>query len=356
MQKEEKKKEETKTNQIITNSILKIDDLRKKINENKSDVNAKKFFQIVKSTFGNIFGIHYQYTYEELLEKLNTIDRKLRSISFAIERLKDKIDNTFSEEKDNPNLKEKIDEFEEKLRKEYDIQKFYMKLKSILSHQDIFDKTNELSQKISELEYSNQEITNAKITQLMDTFMTILHKIMDLEKVREKKKKKGLFVLLFGSKKQKVEKIKIEEPELTLKPIKNIPPPKQKLVPKTIKSKEKLTLKPTKPKEKIAQMPKERIPDTKKDVINLPKVIEKRDDKNIVKRLPTYKKVMRITRFIDQIKEMVNKNEISKAKYKYLKLLKFYKKLTTEEKEDVYRQLLQLYHSIIHADMSILQK
>lgn len=322
VQKQDKKKEQNRTKQIITESLIKIDNLLNKFNENKPGINSKKFFNIVKNTLGDLFNIYYEFTYEELIYKINNIDKKLNSISSAIKELKIKVDNTFIDEKDNPNLKGKIDELEEKLRKEYALQKSYIKLNSMLYYENLNELIKELSQEISEIEYGSQEISNEKIMKLADKFKLILDKIVSFEETQDKKKKKHFFLrfLGFGHEKKEDKKNKIEEPELAAK------------------SK----------KDEI----QEKLPETKKELTEKPHEINKdaletkKKDEIQIKKLSVDKNITKILQLIEQIKHILEKGKMNAAKQKYLQALSLYKKLKVEEKEGIYRHLLQLYHSI----------
>lgn len=317
MQHQDKKRIQDRIRKVITDAFLKIDTLLSNFSENKPEANAKRFFHIVKYTFGELFNIHYEYTYEELIEKLTTLNRKLSSISAAIKELKTKIDDTFIDEKNNPRLKEKIDELEEKLLKEHQLEKFYTKLKSILSHENLNELIKELSHNISSLEYGNEKISNEELTGLINKFKLILDKILSFEEIQEKKQKKNFFAWFlhfFGLRHEENVKPKIEEPELA---------------PKLDTSKQPQTKK----KEEVAP---------KKEILQKTEQISQ--------------KILEILELIEQTKQSMNKGNIHKAKKQYLKILNIYKKLKLEEKEQTYRQLLQLYHSLINFDSNAQKK
>jgi hypothetical protein len=293
---------------ILKESLKNSDDILNDVQEKKAEENAKLFFNLIKHSFGQLFDIRYQYTFEELIQKLSTITVKLESILKVIEHLKNKVDNTFVEEKDNPQLKAKIDVLEEKLAREYRLQEFYNKINSLLNHEGIRDLITSLSQKISEMEYGNEEITNEKITTLIQDYKEIINKILSYEETKDEHKKRNIFRwladLFKGKKLRALEpSILIIEPELAPK-VKEKKQEEKFIAPKEVK------------------------------IVKEPEHIE----------LKVSRSAKKLKSIIIQINDEASKKNILLAKREYLKALQEYKKLTVPEKEEVYRELLKIYH------------
>ena len=58
------------------------------------------------------------------------------------------------------------------------------------------------------------------------------------------------------------------------------------------------------------------------------------------------KDTIKIQKSFDQIKRFIKKENIKAAKQEYLKALELYKRLKIDKKEEIYKQLLNLYHKI----------
>jgi len=354
VQKQNKIKTQSKTKKIIRDALLKIDNLVNNLGHDSAEINSKRLVHIIKYTFGELFNVHYEYTYEELIEKFETIDKKLSSISVAIKELKIKIDDTFIDEKNNPKLKEKIDEYEEKLLKEYQLEKFYNQLKSILSHEDLKELIQVLLQNISKIEYADEKITNDQLTDIIDKFKWILNKILSFEETEEKKKKLnfiGRILQIIGLHHREESKPKIEEPELAIKQKEESD---KSIVSIKIKAEQLKTEKEPKTEELKPEVRKEAIkiePKIKEDITKT--AIKESGQSKIVQ---TPKHMLQITKIINQTIEELDKGNKYGAKKKYLKALNVYKKLRIEEKEQIYRQLLQVYHSILTFDINSIKK
>jgi hypothetical protein len=400
MQKEVQENNSAKTEKLVNEAIQQLDNLTNNLQANKPEENARSFFKIAKSTFGKLFDIRHQYTYEELVNKLETIDRKLKSISFAIEQIKKNIDEVFTEEKDNPNLKEKVDQLEENLRKEYSKEHFYANLKTLLSRDNLKSMIKRLSHEISEMEYSDDPIKPEKLANSVDLFREIMQKIDVIEET-EDFKKAGFFhrlMVAFGFRKEPKMPVQSKKEE----------PPKPPLPPKFDHKQEsvvqpKLAEKPEKPEspekkaeEKIHRIEKEietskpedlpekypKLPERPKKPAKIdekqknfsekqeirkkpekePEKIPQKESKSDMVKLPeihtgSQKPISKIPRkmskLLDHTQRLIDRKDIINAKQYYMKALKYYSKLSAGQKEDLYRELRKLYHGIIHSELKI---
>ena len=58
------------------------------------------------------------------------------------------------------------------------------------------------------------------------------------------------------------------------------------------------------------------------------------------------KDTIKIKKSFEQIKRFIKKENVNAAKQEYLKALELYKRLKIDKKEEIYKQLLKLYHTI----------
>jgi hypothetical protein len=315
MKKEEKeqikKKPEDKLRRITVETFAKLDSFLTGFNENKPEVNSGKFVHIAKLAFGDMFNIQCEYTYEELIDRIENIDKRISSISTSITDLKKQIDNAFINEKNNPQLKEKIDELEGKLLKEYVLENFYKQLKNVLCHENVSEIIKDLVKNLSMIEYSNEKYSNDKLSELINKFKMVLNKILDFNQIEQKKKKQKFIsrlLRLIGLKNEEKDiKSTIKEPELAAE---------------------------------------KKINDKPKNYVSANIVIKKGVPQLTVAH-PS-KQVAEVFELINSIKKDMDKKNISKAKKKYLRALRLYKGLDNEGKEQTYKSLLQMYHSLIY--------
>lgn len=172
--------------------LLMSDEIKKTysyLSEHKVDYAAEQFFNTVRLTFATIFDINFQFTFEELIHKLNHMEDSLEEIDAKIKEIKKKIEAEYTKKKKTgiKALKRKIKELNQDLNQELKKEKELARLNQTLLENNFKEQLISFSRELSEMKYSEDNITEQKLISLIKRFEGIIDRIYHKESVVEKK-------------------------------------------------------------------------------------------------------------------------------------------------------------------------
>lgn len=203
----------TVENTEIKNSILKRIDETEDLLENMTDYTFEYFFNTVRATFAEIFDIDFQFTFEELIYKLNNIDKSLHEINKRIDEIKKKIKeaNHKKPKRSSKKTEETIKKLDIMLNQEMDREKKYIHLNSVLLDSNFKTTVFLFSQRFSNMRYSNTPASKEELSALIGAFKQIVYYVI-VPGAEEIKKNTFFMRSIFGKlsvffKRDKVSKI-----------------------------------------------------------------------------------------------------------------------------------------------------
>jgi len=279
-----KEERENKEKLRIRNKALKeINSLSKRIKVQELDKQAKEFYELIRTFFAKLFKIKYEYTYEEL----------------RLEIEKKKID---------PRYKKRIER---------------------------------LIKKLTYIEYSNIQITNERLKELINEFKYLVKKLTIIKKPEKKVVSKKLDKLLgrIVNKAKIFKKLGIKKPAEPNKIIKDI----------------NLLLKEG--EEAINNGERIKAGQIYQRIDSLYRKLSFKDKNSAYKKIiKVYRKKQPIYNLLNQAYAALINHESHKAKQLYLRINWFYERLPLEEKEKVHDEILKVFRPKKMADIESLIK
>jgi len=179
-------KKKGELNLFISEEIQKI---KKYISEKRLEYATQQFFNTVRLALASIFDIDYQFTYEELVYKIEHMEESLNKADKKIREIKKKIDEEYAQKKKKSVkvLRKTIKSLNAELDTELDKQQEYMRINRVLLEKNYRDVVTKFIKEISDLKYSQKKIPRKEILSLIKEFENISHKILELQKEITKK-------------------------------------------------------------------------------------------------------------------------------------------------------------------------
>ncbi len=266
--KEEKKRK--KKEKIRKKALKEINSLSRKIKSKELDAQAKEFYELVRKFFAKLFKIKYQYTYDELRKEVE----------------KKKIDKKYKERIEN------------------------------------------LTKRLTYLEYSNITITNEKLKDLIKEFKFLVKKLTLVKKPEEKKVSKKLDLLL--------KKISEKADIFNRLKIKKIAKPKKVI--------NEINLLLKEGKEALKQKNKQKAQNIYLKIDKLYRKLSSKDKNRIYKKIAlVYPKKEPIYDLLNEAYISLVNNDINTAKRVYHNIRREYMDLPEQEKEKMHDEILKVF-------------
>ena len=147
---------------------------KRDISEYNADYNYSRFMHLVRSTFEELLGISYQFTYEEILSYIDSLPRVLQTINDDLKKSRDNLKVVYKEAKGSDDYKAQVKNAKSAINDLEARRKFYLELEEKLSDTDASSLIQSFSKEISDISYSGRRLSNTQIKSLFDKFSAII--------------------------------------------------------------------------------------------------------------------------------------------------------------------------------------
>lgn len=135
---------------------------------------------IIKKTFGSIFFIEYNYTFEELIFKIKRFDKECENIFKKIDNLNEQKEDFILKSKKNKKDKDFLSKFEnlnKKIESENNTYNSCRLISKTLEGGELKNKIVSFCDRLSVLKFSSQEVSKKEFTKIVFDFLWIVNQL-----------------------------------------------------------------------------------------------------------------------------------------------------------------------------------